>query len=390
MIEVPFRGNVIEFLKAQPYYPKVFWNGRAAFGAHEMYDKVPKTHQRVWGGLDFPLQRQTKLWNTFPTLGFFKPRAEILRKNGGWVLRFERGMTLLPEAACQEMPPLLEVRNTPSFEAWQERINANLAAIKANDLEKVVTARQTDFLFSSDIDPFFALKNLPDHTGTRFLFQFSPDSAFLGTTPELLYERTGCNVLSHAIAGTRPRGMDEEEDIALEQKLLTSPKERREFAFVCQMIEDKLKKVCQKTKLGPLQILKTNTVQHLLQTIEGTLNEPDDETLLKLLHPTPATCGLPQKKALSILGRDEPFDRGWYAAPIGYIEQDHARFMVALRSMLIRKNCAHVYAGTGIVDGSTPSNEWNELEIKIKTAVNSLINSHSHVSVFGNVWESTR
>ncbi|MCH9613509.1 MAG: Isochorismate synthase MenF [Chlamydiia bacterium] len=389
MIEAPFHGNVIEFLKAQPYYPKVFWNGRAAFGAAKIYDTIPETDERVWGGIDFPLKRKTSLWDDFPEIGFFKPRGEIFRKNGKWILRVEEGMTLLRETPCLELPPLIEIANTPTYEAWQSRLETNLEAIKRGELEKIVTARQTDFTFTQEIDPYRVLKNLPDNTGTRFLFQFSEGSAFCGTTPELLYERTGNKVLSHAIAGTRSRGMDEEEDASLKKELLNSDKELREFEFVREMIEGKLKKVCQATTVSPLEVLQTEHVQHLFQKIEGILHQQNDASLINLLHPTPATCGLPCAQSLSTLFQDETFDRGWYSAPIGYIEKDHARFMVALRSMLIRKNQAHIYAGTGIVQGSNPTNEWNELEIKIKTAVNSLINSHSHVSVFGNVWEST-
>lgn len=386
MIERPFHGNVIKFLKAQPHYPKVYWNGSAAFGMQAFYDEIPLIEKRVWGGMDFPIPRQSNLWEDFPSCGFFKPKGEIFQRNSQWILRLNEPMELVNESHLDTPPPFFKLDHLPTHETWDQRIASNLENFEKGLLKKVVSARKSELTFDQKIDPFSALEHLPC-LGTRFLFQFSPNSCFLGTTPELLYERKGTSVLSHAVAGTRRRGIDPIEDAKLKQELLGSDKDLREFEFVRSMIYENLSKVCSHMELGGLSILETPTVQHLFQEVRGKMRLPRDYHLLKLLHPTPATCGMPKKKALETIAKEEAFDRGWYASPIGFVERGHAKFMVALRSMLIRENSAHLFAGTGIVPGSEAESEWNELDYKIKTAVNCLINSHAHDNFLGTCTE---
>lgn len=345
------------------------------------YDEIPLIEDRVWGGMDFPIPRSSDLWEDFPTCGFFKPKGEIFQRDGKWILKLNEPIELSNEAPLFEPPPFLEMIHSPALDGWIKRIFSNVKDCEQGSLKKVVSARKSEVIFSEEVDPYAVLKQLPT-LGTRFLFQFGPNSAFLGTTPELLYERRKAEVISHAIAGTRRRGTTDREDLQLEEELLGSEKELREFEFVREMIHLKLSKVCSHMECGKLQVIKTPVVQHLFQELKGTMRLPRDYHLLKLLHPTPATCGIPKKKALEKIAQEEDFDRGWYASPIGFVERGHAKFMVALRSMLIRKNRVHIYAGTGIVPGSNPESEWDELDYKIKTAVNSLINSHARDNVY--------
>jgi len=114
--------------------------------------------------------------------------------------------------------------------------------------------------------------------------------------------------------------------------------------------------------------MKLVRVQHLMTGIEGELNKDiSDQEILECLHPTPAVGGYPQDKAKELIAEIEPFDRGWYSGPVGWISKDSADFAVAIRSGLITKNKLRIYAGAGIVKGSDPDNEWNEIESKIAT-----------------------
>jgi menaquinone-specific isochorismate synthase len=107
-------------------------------------------------------------------------------------------------------------------------------------------------------------------------------------------------------------------------------------------------------------------VQHLYNRFSGTLKpQVTDRDLLQALHPTPAMGGFPREKALAFLEKRECFDRGWYAAPLGWISPDRADFVVGIRSALVLGNDLHVFAGGGIVQGSIPQQEWEELEHKI-------------------------
>lgn len=100
----------------------------------------------------------------------------------------------------------------------------------------------------------------------------------------------------------------------------------------------------------------------------------DDEfEILSTLHPTPAVCGFPTEEARDLIAETELFDRGMYAGPVGWFGGEESEFAVGIRSALVETGLgALVYAGTGIVKGSNPSLEWDELELKISQVTRSL------------------
>jgi menaquinone-specific isochorismate synthase len=108
-------------------------------------------------------------------------------------------------------------------------------------------------------------------------------------------------------------------------------------------------------------------VQHLHTPIEATTQ--GDRHVLELveaLHPSAATAGLPRERSLCLIREQEPFSRGWYAGPVGWIDAEGGgEFAVALRSALLRDDVASLYAGCGIVTGSDPEREYAESEIKL-------------------------
>ncbi|MEZ4744549.1 MAG: chorismate-binding protein [Calditrichia bacterium] len=91
-----------------------------------------------------------------------------------------------------------------------------------------------------------------------------------------------------------------------------------------------------------------------------------------MLHPTPAVGGYPKDLALPKISELEPFDRGWYAGPIGWFSKNAAEFAVAIRSGMVYHNKLLLYAGAGIVPGSEPEKEWDELENKISNFMRAL------------------
>src|SRR5690606_15414606 len=95
--------------------------------------------------------------------------------------------------------------------------------------------------------------------------------------------------------------------------------------------------------------------------------------LLRLLHPTPAVCGLPRDAALEVLAAEEPFDRGWYAGPVGWFDADgNGVFAPALRTGVVHGTRWCLFAGAGIVEGSVPASEWDETAIKFQPMLEAL------------------
>jgi menaquinone-specific isochorismate synthase len=202
--------------------------------------------------------------------------------------------------------------------------------------------------------------------------QPADDTAFLSATPERLYRRRNHHIVGEALAGTRPRGKTPEDDLRLGEKLLTSQKEAREHAFVADSVRTALSDLCRSLSADDHRsLVKLPRVQHMVTRFEGELRPGiGDGHLLTRLHPTAAVGGYPANLARSRLRRLETFDRGWYAGPIGWIGVDEAEFAVGIRSGLVQGDTLRLFSGAGIVEGSHPDREWDEIEDKIGTFLN--------------------
>ena len=266
--------------------------------------------------------------------------------------------------------------NLPNFGGWQSRIDEALSLIRSEVIEKIVLARQTVMKFGQPLNPIALAERLQASTNDCFVFSFGfgNQSAFVGATPERLFLRQGDRLESEVIAGTRMRGEDSTDDERLAIELLTSDKDQREHDIVRKSIRQRLHKFIDHLQVdSQASILRLARKQHLRSGVKGTLKtEVDDGMLLKRLHPTPAVGGYPTENALPEIARIEPFNRGWYAAPVGWIAAESAQFVVAIRSGLIEGNSLSLFSGAGIVRGSDPHQEWQEVENKIQDYISVL------------------
>jgi menaquinone-specific isochorismate synthase len=248
-------------------------------------------------------------------------------------------------------------------------IHTALKRIRNDEFDKIVLARRVELEMLSYPNPFSIISELrkTNHHTVSFCFQPREDMTFIGVTPEILYRRKNREILSEAVAGTRLRGRNNAENESLAKELLTNEKELREHGFVTKSLKRNLSRLCADLTSGDkITVLKLSQLQHLYVPFKGTLEkEVTDGEILEALHPTPAVGGFPEKSILPILKQSEPFNRGWYAAPVGWTGADSATFAVAIRSALILKNKIYLYSGAGIVDGSSPEKEWEELDNKI-------------------------
>ena len=107
-------------------------------------------------------------------------------------------------------------------------------------------------------------------------------------------------------------------------------------------------------------------MQHLHQSCTAQLETIDDAALLSSLHPTPALCGTPKEKAFSLIRELEPFERGLYGGVLGWTTDEESEWIVAIRSCFLHGNVATLFSAAGIVEGSHPEEEWDELNQKLK------------------------
>ncbi len=325
---------------------KVYWQreGKNIFarGIASSTSEIPVDGKHYFGGLSFSSKKKDSLWQDFPSSFFFVP--QIIEEN-----------IVIPSAF---LPKPIRRLDFPDYPTWEKRVKK---ALEQKQLDKVVLARRTTLYFDQKIDPFALVAHLQPRAGygTLFLFQPQKEVAFIGLSPERLYHRKGREIFADALAGTRVHGKEDE--------LFSSAKEQREFTFVKQFIHAKLSPLCTSHAWkGEDRILHTATLAHLYNQFHGLLKDPlSDRDLIPLLHPTPAMAGFPRNKALNFLDEEEPFDRGWYAAPLGWISHGSADLVVGIRSALVRGKEVHLFAGVGIVKGSDPKKEWDELNQKV-------------------------
>jgi isochorismate synthase len=253
---------------------------------------------------------------------------------------------------------------------WQADVAQAAEAIRNGQLEKVVLARAVELQATLPFNVSRALRHLLLHYTGCYVFAIAhDDKCFLGATPERLIRLEDREVLTMSLAGSIKRGGAPDEDDRLAQTLLDSAKDRYEHAVVVQTMVEVLGEVCSALEVSPTpSILKLGNIQHICTTITGEI--ADGRTIFDLvekLHPTPAVGGRPREAGLQLIRESEKLDRGWYAGPVGWVDQSgDGEFAVALRSALLHDHTATLFAGCGIMGDSDPEREYAESILKLK------------------------
>ncbi|MDJ0850416.1 MAG: isochorismate synthase, partial [Myxococcota bacterium] len=308
------------------------------------------------GGFSFSNEHQPEGdWRGFPASRLVLPERILIRRPGGAlcrvVQRVEPGADAAgPTAAlCERIAAWPDGRPTggrrsqreggvrggtpgdetcrtrarPDDEAYRAGVDAALRAIAAGDLEKVVLARSVRLEREDAFDADAVLASLRRHHPSCATFAVARgDAAFVGATPELLVRLAKDHVYTSALAGSAPRGRGPEEDARLARELLESKKEQAEHAIVVRALREGIEPLCHDVvQTESPRLRRLEGIQHLETPVEGRLRE--GATLLDLLarlHPTPAVGGAPRPAALEWIASHESIRRGWYAGPVGYLD----------------------------------------------------------------------
>ncbi len=354
-------------------------------------DQLPAGAGPVWtGGFAFAADGAgAPHWSSFPPALLVLPELSLLRRGGRTWLTLSAIADGDDDAACawlerrlatvREQPlPLFDpsprgesriVSVTPPG-AYEESVAAATQRIRSGELDKVVLAREVAVEAPAAHDPAATFGALRELFPSCFCFcAGSPEGAFLGASPELLVRRRGASVATVALAGSTRRSADPAVDDHLGEQLLHSAKDRHEQEIVTHRIERKLasRSVWVEAESEP-GLVKVANIQHLATAVHAQLADPLSAIeLAGLMHPTPAVGGEPDREAQGAIAELEDFDRGWYAAPVGWMDTaEDGEFCVALRSALLRDRTAHLFAGAGIVADSDPASELAETELKLE------------------------
>jgi menaquinone-specific isochorismate synthase len=248
-----------------------------------------------------------------------------------------------------------------------------LAASAAGTLRKVVLARSREVAVPAALDVAAVVRRLRDERpGCMTFWARRGPASFVGSSPELLARVHGRFVEAVALAGTtrRPRGRADE---AAAAALLACAKNRAEHAVVAADVRRALAPLCRQLADSPRSVQRLPDVLHLATRFTGELNEGRDALQVAgALHPTSAVCGAPRGTARALIRAREP-ERGWYTGGVGWVDgQGDGAFAVALRCALLTPSRATLWAGAGIVAGSSADAEWDETEAKMEAVARTL------------------
>jgi len=429
--------SLLDFLAQAADAPRVYWaseNGPVEFAGYDLaatlvaagperfeaieqqaaqlFEQVIRLNKaapaaagpRLFGGFSFEAKADAQpFWSAFPAARFMLPRYQLSRIGGeNWLTLNQRlepaddpfdlirlinqdiqklylAARLRPkdQAGLAERQPLTEVKDLMAPERWNRLISGVTGRIRRGELEKVVLARARRLRKAGAVDVTTILARLErNYPGCyRFLFEPVPGHAFYGATPELLAHVSGSTLRTAALAGSIRRGQTPEEDERLGQQLLANPKERHEHALVVEAIRENLQERVSDLYIAPEPgIYRLSNIQHLQTAIKAKLPAGSGILpLIKTLHPTPALGGRPRALALPLISQAEPVSRGWYGAPIGWLDAEaNGMFAVAIRSAISVGSDTLLYAGAGIVADSIPEREWQETELKFRPLMDAL------------------
>ncbi|MFV0319704.1 MAG: isochorismate synthase MenF [Microbacterium sp.] len=322
------------------------------------------------------------------------PRVAVGRREGrSWITQIASGRGAAADAAPEPTPygPYWAGTLGPGAlapDGYQDAVRRGLAAIATGEVGKVVLARDLVGSVPSGADLRRLARSLS--TGYPDTWTFAVDG-IIGASPETLVTVRGGTATARVLAGTAPRGADADGDGAASLALATSAKDLDEHQYAVQSVLAALRPFAAAVAAAEQPFtLKLPNLWHLATDLEAELG--DGATALDLvaaLHPTAAVAGTPTNAALALIRRIEPFDRGRYAGPVGWVDaHGDGEWAIALRCAQFGSTArtdgaswsidgrdgipVTAHAGAGIVTGSDPETELLETRVKFRPIVDAL------------------
>lgn len=337
--------DLLVWLQTLTEYPKIYWKDRfqetAIAGAGFGFSPLSYSWQ-------FFNPTKVSHWADFSACSHFSPRLIQESKDQSslkWKLK----------------NPLRQTQ-TPTSDEWKKLVEKALFQIENKEFEKCVLAREQLLHFEKPLDPWPLVAELERNISNAYVICIQPTerSAFISATPEKLFSRKNELLETESLASTRKAGS---------HKTFSSPKNQKEFLLVEDSIRNALLPLSSEELIfSPQSIRATSGLEHLYSQLQVSLKKNiSDQEILDRMHPTAALLGYPKDKTLTFLKKHEPFARGLYGAPIGQLTPDGSTWIVGIRSCLLFESTARLYSGAGIVAGSDPTAEWEELDQKLSS-----------------------
>jgi len=279
------------------------------------------------------------------------------------------GSVPIPGTAASHRPPAAD----PRYEAG---VASLVADIRAGEMLQTVLARR--FSLPCSVGPLEVYRSLRRINPSPHLFaiDLGPNRSVLGASPELLVKVRDGVVATRPIAGTRPRSIDPQEDLALEADLLADEKELAEHAMLVDLARNDVGRVAVPGSVhvpALHSIERYSHVMHIVSEVEGRLREDRDAfDAVRSVFPAGTLSGAPKVRAMQAIAALEQEQRGPYGGAIGFFAPDDVEIAITIRSMVLKDGTAFVHAGAGIVADSVPARESAEVAAKAGAVLSAL------------------
>ncbi|MFC1668345.1 anthranilate synthase component I [Chlamydiota bacterium] len=326
-----------------------------------------------------------------PDMSFFICNTYIIFDHIKHVIQVVRNVAITEdpkkdyEKACQRIDTVIELLNTPlSYEPIESTVV--LSEVKADsnvtkDAFETMVKKAKDYIYEGDIIQVVLSQQFKTKIKTsgfeiyRALRSVNPspymyilkydDCEIVGASPEVMVRCEDRKVEVRPIAGTRPRGNNEQEDKKFEKELLQDPKECAEHIMLLDLGRNDVGRVCdyETVQVNDCMIIERYShVMHIVSDVTGTLSEKKDHfDALQAAFPAGTVTGAPKIRAMQIIEELEGSKRGPYAGAIGYFSfSGDLDSCITIRTLVIKENMAYVQAGAGIVADSVPETEYIE------------------------------
>jgi len=277
------------------------------------------------------------------------------------VVKVLRGPVSLENGAGSHRSPVPSMTKS-EFMTGVDRVKDH---IRAGDVYQLVLSIK--FAGETDLDPFAAYRALRLLNPSPYMYFIDfDDLQVVGSSPEALAKLTGSSAELRPIAGTRPRGDDDEHDRSLERQLLADSKEAAEHVMLVDLARNDLGRtaVAGSVKVEPYRIIERYShVMHMVSGVTGQLRSGLDALdLFAATFPAGTVSGAPKLRSIELIDELEPVSRGLYAGSVGYFghggSMDQA---ITIRTMVFNKGRYSYQAGAGIVADSDPEREHQEV-----------------------------
>ncbi len=320
-----------------------------------------------------------------------KPGVDLQKAYQDACLRIDRLVDELASRPCDLKPVDIRIEGPVSIPyqsnftqaAFEKSVEKCVEYIRAGDIFQVVFSQRLKVPIRAH--PFEIYRALRVINPSPFMFYLrTPSVTLVGSSPEVMVRVVDRQVTVRPLAGTRPRGATEEEDLRLAEELLADPKERAEHVMLVDLGRNDVGRISQYRSVQVSDVMtieRYSHVMHITSNVSGRLD--DDKSAFDALQaclPAGTVSGAPKVRAMEIIDEVEPHRRGPYAGAVGYIDfNGNMDTCIALRTVVIHDNVAYVQAGAGIVADSVPINEWHETLNKAQGLLKAIEFAEQHV-----------